>query len=186
MTLLIIGLVVFFGIHLLPSFSGLRTRLVERFEEGPYKGIFSLIAMAGLVLIVIGMGDRDIIDIWEPPIYTSHLALLLMVPVFVLLAAAYIPSNIKRFIRHPMLLGVIFWSAAHLLANGDLGSILLFGSFLAFSLFDIWSANRRGAQKSKTVRPVIYDVAILGLGIILYLGFVFLHPHLIGVPVITM
>lgn len=184
MTTLIVGLVVFFGIHLLPSFEGIRGRLIALSGEGPYKGMYTLISISGFVLIVMGMANRDFISVWQPPLWTSHLALVLMLPVFMLLAAAYIPSNIKRFTRHPMLWGVSLWAIAHLLANGDIGSILLFGSFLAYSYFDMWSANRRGAQKSKIKRPIIYDVGIVLLGFGMYLLFFYIHPKIIGVPVL--
>ena len=145
MTTLLLGLVIFFGIHLLPVYPNVRGRLLERFGENGYKGIFALIAMLGLILIVIGMGRRQVVPVWEPPVFLDHLAIVVMLPVFIFLAATYIPCNMKRFTRHPMLWGVTFWASAHLLANGDLGSIILFGSFLAYSLFDMWSANRRGA-----------------------------------------
>lgn len=184
MTTLIVGLLVFFGIHLLPSFESTRNSLVARLGEGPYKVGYSLVSILGFVLIVVGMANRDFISIWQPPVWTSHLALVLMLPVFVLLAAAYLPGNIKRFTRHPMLWGVTLWAVAHLLANGDLGSILLFGGFLAYSLFDMWSANNRGARKSTLKRPVIYDAGIVLLGLCIYLLFFYYHPQIIGVPVI--
>lgn len=185
MSILIIGLLVFLGIHLLPSFPAIRGRLFERLGEGVYKGLFSLIALIGLFLITIGMANRDIIILWEPPIFLNHVAIILMLPVFTLLAAAYIPCNFKRFTRHPMLWGVTFWAFAHLLANGDLGSILLFGSFLTYSLYDMWSANRRGARKSTIDRPLVFDAGVAVLGIIAYVLFFYLHPSLIGVSIIS-
>lgn len=185
MTTLIFGLCVFFGIHLLPTFPALRRGLFERLGEGSYKGVFSLLALIGLILTAVGMRERDIITIWEPPIFLSHLNLVLMLPVFILLAAAYMPCNMKRFTRHPMLWGVTFWAVAHLLANGDLGSIVLFGSFLVYSLYDMWSANRRGAEKSIMISPVIYDTGVATVGIVVYVLFFFLHPYIIGVPIIS-
>ncbi len=184
MTTLIVGLIIFFGIHLLPSYENMRSSLIAKLGEGSYKGLYTLVSISGFIYIIIGMANRDYISVWQPPIWTSHLALVLMLPVFILLAAAYIPGNIKRFTRHPMLWGVTLWTVAHLLANGDLGSMLLFGSFLAYSLFDMWSANNRGAQKSMVKRPITYDVGIALLGIGFYLLFFYIHPQLIGVPVI--
>ena len=184
MTTLIAGLILFFGIHLLPALAEKRSRLISRVGEGPYKVIFAFISIGGFVLIVTGMANRDYISVWQPPIWTSHLTLVVMLPVFILLAAAYLPGNIKRFTRHPMLWGVTFWAVAHLLANGDLGAILLFGSFLAYSLFDMWSANSRGAEKSSTKRPLIYDAGLVFLGLGLYLLFFYIHPYIAGVPVI--
>lgn len=184
MTTLIVGLFVFFGIHLLPSFENTRNSLVARLGEGPYKGGYTLVSILGFALIVVGMANRDYISIWQPPVWSSHLALVLMLPVFMLLAAAYLPGNIKRFTRHPMLWGVTLWAVAHLLVNGDLASILLFSSFLVYSLFDMWSANNRGARKSTQKRPFFYDAGVVFLGICLYLLFFYLHPQIIGVPVI--
>ena len=185
MTILILGLLVFLGIHLLPTFPAIRMQLLEGVGEARYKAVFSLIALAGLILIAIGMGKRDIIAVWEPALFMSHLSILLMLPVFILLAAAYIPCNMKKCTRHPMLWGVTFWAVAHLLANGDLGSIFLFGSFLVYSLYDMWSANMRGADKSRKNWPVTYDAGVAALGIAVYVLFFFLHPYIIGVPVIS-
>lgn len=186
MAFLISGLLIFFGIHLLPVFPEIRSRLVQKTGEKSYKGLFGLIALAGLVLIVVGMGGRAYIPVWEPPVVLAHFSLLLMVPVFILLSAAYVPCNIKRFTRHPMLWGVTFWAVAHLLANGDLGSIMLFGSFLLYSLFDMWSANRRGAEKSAKVQPLLYDAGVALLGIVGYVFFFLMHSHIIGVSVLVM
>jgi uncharacterized membrane protein len=157
---------------------------LERLGEGGYKGLFSLIALIGIILIAIGMGNRDIITLWEPPIYLSHLAIVVMIPVFILMAAAYMPCNMKKYTRHPMLWGVTLWAFAHLLANGDFGSIVLFASFLIYSLYDMWSANRRGAEKSTNTRPLFYDTGVAALGIVAYVFFFLLHPYIIGVPVI--
>ncbi len=158
---------------------------MERLGEVGYKGCFALIAIAGLILIAVGMGQRDILSVWEPPMFLSHLSIVLMLPVFILLGAAYIPCNIKRFTNHPMLWGVTFWSFAHLLVNGDLGSILLFGSFLLYSLYDMWSANRRGAEKSRKTRPIVYDAAVAVVGIVVYVLMFLLHPYFIGVSIIS-
>lgn len=133
----------------------------------------------------VGMGQRDVIPIWQPLTFLSHLAIVLMLPVFTLLAAAYIPCNMKRFTRHPMLWGVTIWAIGHLLANGDLGSILLFGGFLAYSLYDMWSSNIRGAEKSIKTLPVVYDAGVAVVGTVAYVTFFFLHPYIIGVPIIS-
>lgn len=184
MTILILGLLVFLGIHLFPTLPSVRVRFIDRIGEGGYKTLFSLIALIGIILIAMGMGKRVIIQLWEPPTFLSHFAVVLMLPVFILLAAAYIPCNMKRFTRHPMLWGVALWASAHLLANGDLGSIILFASFLVYSLYDMWSANRRGAEKSTKIWPLIYDTGVAAFGILVYVLFFFLHPYIIGVAII--
>lgn len=184
MFLLVLGVVVLAGIHLLPSFSFLRNGLVNRLGEGPYKGVFGVVAFLGLVLIIVGKANADFVPLWQPPVWGRHVAPVIMLLAFMLLSAAYLPSNVKRFTRHPMLWGVTLWSVAHLLANGDLASVVLFGGLGAFSLFGMWSANLRGATKSTTKHPLIRDAIAVIAGLVVYGVFLVLHPYLFGVPVI--
>ena len=146
MALLILGLIVFLGTHVFTMARGPRARLIERIGEGPYKGLYSLVTLAGLILIVVGYGQyraHGWIDVWHPPMWTRHLALVLVWIAFVMVAAAYFPGRIKGALKHPMLAGVKVWALAHLLANGDLGSILLFGSILAWAVAARISVKRR-------------------------------------------
>ena len=191
MVLMIAGLVVFFAIHLLPTQPDVRGGMIERFGEGGYKGFFTVVSLVGFALIVFGygkmqgeLGSKNPI-IWYPPVWTQHLAPLLMIPSLILLAAAYVPSNIKRIVGHPMLAAVKLWAFAHLLANGDLASIVLFGSFLAYAVFDRISVKRReAAAGGPPVRTggVTGDViaVIVGLGVYAALVF-FAHEWLFGV-----
>ena len=181
MTLLVLGILVFIGIHLLPSFRFARGKLIGRFGAGGYKGMFSLVSAAGLILLIAGKAYADFTPVWTPPAWTRHLALTLMPFSFMLLIAAYLPSNIKRLTAHPMLWGVTLWSASHLAANGDLASLLLFGSLGVYALFDMWSANRRGAAPSSARYPATRDVAVVLAGLAVYVAFLFLHPYLFGV-----
>jgi len=185
MTILILGLIIFLGVHLLPTFSSVRTRLVRKFGEKRYKRLYSLVAATGLIVIIVGMVYRDFVQLWIPPVWGRHAAMTLMLPAIILLTAADVPSNIKRFIRHPMLWGVTLWASAHLLANGDLASLLLFGSFGSYALFDMWSANRRGYEKSTRVYPTSKDMKLVLIGIAVYGAIIFVHPYVIGVPVIV-
>src|SRR6478752_7280144 len=140
MTLLILG------VHAFTMARGPRARLRERLGEGPYKALYSLVALVGIVLIAVGFGRyraAGYIPVWDPPLWTRHLALLLVWFAFVAFAAAYLPGRIKRILKHPMLTAVKVWAFAHLLANGDLGSILLFGSFLVWAVLARISAKRR-------------------------------------------
>ena len=148
--LLILGLIVFLGTHAFTMARGPRARLIQRIGEGPYKGLYSLASALGIVLIAVGYGQyraHGWIDVWQPPVWTRHLALVLVWIAFVMVAAAYLPGRIKRTLKHPMLAGVKVWALAHLLANGDLGSILLFGSVLAWAV-----AARIGAKRSRRSR----------------------------------
>ncbi|HEX8164396.1 MAG TPA: NnrU family protein [Beijerinckiaceae bacterium] len=193
MTLLVLGLVLFLGSHVFTLARGPRDALVARLGEGPYKGLYSLVALAGVALIAVGFGRyraAGYIPVWEPPVFTRHLALLLVWAAFVMVAAAYLPGRIKRALKHPMLAGVKVWAAAHLLANGDLGSILLFGSILAWAVVARISAKRRDevrdhAGPAAAPAGVRNDLIAVAIGTVVWLAFVWrLHTWLIGVPVL--
>ena len=194
MTLVVLGLVIFLGMHCLSMARASRAALIERVGEGAYKGIYSLLSVAGIVLIAVGYGQYragGYIPVWDPPVWTRHLALLLVWVAFVCVAAAYLPGRIKARLKHPMLAGVKIWALAHLLANGDLGSILLFGSILAWAVAARISVKRRdvAAQHGGTAAPAGWrnDILAVVIGTAIYLAFVFwLHPWLIGVPVLPM
>jgi len=183
MALLVLGLVLFLGAHLVPSAPSLRNEVRERFGEGPYKGLFSLVSLAGLVMIVVGMARAPFVPLWTPPAWSRQVAIYAMPVALTLFIGAYLPSNLKRFLRHPMLTGVAIWAAVHLLANGDLAALLLFGGFGTFALFDIWSANRRGAKRSDAIRPWWQDILLIVAGGIVYMGIFHGHGWLFGVPV---
>lgn len=190
MVLLILGLVLFLGIHSMSivSVNG-RNRLVQQMGEGPWKGLYSLVSLAGFVLIVVGYGAAR-----EAPVllYTlpngfRHLAALLMLPVFVLLLATYLPGRIQRTAKHPMLLAVKLWALAHLLANGTLADVLLFGGFLAWAVADRISVKKRAAVGLTRPAPALPGskandaIAVVG-GLGLYVLFVvWAHAFLFGV-----
>ena len=192
MTLLVIGLVVFLGIHLVPTQPDVRAGLAARFGEGAYKGVFALLSFIGLVLIVLGYHKLQIMpgknpQLWNPPVWTRHLAFVLMLPAFVLLVAAYVPSRIRTAAKHPMLAAVKIWAFAHLLANGDLGSIVLFGSFLAWAIYDRISVKQRAALGPLGERRggVGGDVAAIAIGVALWAFMLYWgHALLIGVPLL--
>ena len=186
MTILILGIIVLIGIHFVPAFPDLRDSLMARLGKGGYRALFSIVSLLGLALVVWGFAKAPVIQIWAPPIWTRHLALLLMLPVFPLLFAAYLPGKIKAKVRQPMLAAIKFWALAHLIANGDLASIILFGSFLAYAVVDrILLKRRAGAEPVLAVSEAEArrnDLISLGAGLALYLAFLFwLHPLLIGV-----
>jgi uncharacterized membrane protein len=193
-TLLILGLVLFLGIHSFSMARGPRAAVIGRIGEGPYKGLYSLLSLAGIILVSIGYGQyraNGYIPVWDPPVWTRHLALLLVLVAFICFVAAYLPGHIKARLKHPMLAGVKIWALAHLLANGDLGSILLFGSFIVWAVLARISAKRRdvAAQHGGTAAPAGWrnDILAVVIGTAVYLAFVFwLHPWLIGVSVLPM
>ncbi len=193
MTLLAIGLIVFLGTHAFSMARGSRASLIGRIGEGPYKGLYSLASLAGIVLISIGYGQyraAGYIPVWDPPVWTRHLSLLLVWFAFVFFVAAYLPGRIKRTLKHPMLAGLKVWALAHLLANGDLGSILLFGALLAWGVAARISVKRRDEVRDHAgpaAAPSGWrnDGLALAVGTVAYVLFAFwLHPWLIGVAVV--
>ncbi|WP_342362224.1 NnrU family protein [Terrarubrum flagellatum] len=192
MLLLVLGLILFIGVHTLTMMREQRAALIAGVGEGPFKGLYALASFAGLILIVWGYVSYragGYIPVWEPPRWTRHLAWTLMLPVFPLLVAAYIPGRIKQAAKHPMLLAVKIWATAHLIANGDLGSILLFGSVLAWAVACRISVKRRAEQSAITMAQPAdataatrNDLIALVVGLAIYaLILVWLHPILFGV-----
>ena len=186
MTILILGIIVLIGIHFVPAFPDLRDSLMARLGRNGYRARFSVVSLLGLALVVWGFAKAPVVQIWAPPVWTRHLALLLMLPVFPLLLAAYLPGKIKAKVRHPMLAAIKFWALAHLIANGDLASIILFGSFLAYAVVDRILVKRRGGAELvlavSEAEARRNDLISLGAGLALYVAFLFwLHPLLIGV-----
>ena len=184
MTLLIIGIVAFLGLHLLPTVPGVRDRLLSRFGENGYKAGFSLLSIVAFTLLVWGFARAPVIQVWSPPSWTRWVALVLMLPAFIFLVAAYVPGQIKAKLKHPFLVAIKTWALAHLIANGDLASIILFASFLAYAVYDRITLKRRAATGVVTVPatgPPSNDVIAVVVGVVLYLAFLFwLHPLLIG------
>lgn len=192
MFLFLLGLALFLGMHAFTMARGPRAALVAKLGEGGYKALYAVISLIGLVLLWKGYGDyraAGYIQVWSPPTWTRHLALLLMLPVFPLLFAAYLPGEIKRRAKHPMLLAVKIWALAHFLANGDLGSMILFVAFLAWAVVARIAAKKRGDAGGTLVAGATArrnDFIALGAGLAAYVLFAFwLHPLLIGVAVIT-
>jgi len=188
MTLLLVGLVLFLGIHSVRIFAeGLRTSGVASMGLLGWKAVYSTVSIAGFVFIVYGYGlAREApVDLWAPPVWTRHLASLLTLPVFILIAAAYIPgTRIKAALGHPMILGVKSWALAHLLSNGRLADVILFGSFLAWAILDYRAARKRDRQQGITYRAeeITRDIAAFAIGIAAWAAFALvLHGPLIGV-----
>ncbi|MDH7794781.1 MULTISPECIES: NnrU family protein [unclassified Beijerinckia] len=189
MAILILGLVIFLGAHTLTTLRETRAGLIARFGENGYKGLYSLASAVGLVLIVYGFGSyraAGYIPVWDPPTWTRHLAMPLVWLAFIALISTYAPpGKIKGWLHHPMLAAVKIWALAHLLANGDLGGIILFGSLLAWAVWDRIAVKRRGdfgapASASFTKGDAIAVI----VGTIAAVAMVYLHPILIGVSIV--
>ena len=155
--------------------------LQERFGEGAYKGLFSLIAFAGLALIVLGFQQAEFVPLWDPLSFGRGLAISLMPVAAILVVAANIPNNIKRWLRHPMLIGVTLWAFVHLMANGDLSSTIIFASFLAYSVINIALVESAGRYQKQEPVSFIWDLGTVFVGIFLYAFLFGFHHHFAGV-----
>ena len=189
LTIMVAGLVLFLGIHLVTTRRDLRARLIASWGEGSYKIGFSLVSAMGLALIVWGFASYRAtgwIDVWSPPRMMKHITEALMLPAVILVVASYIRGRIYATLKHPMLAGVKLWAFAHLLANGDLGSIILFGSVLAWAVIDRISLKHRADAGAPPipVDGVRNDVIAVVVGIVAFLALgALFHPYVIGVPV---
>jgi uncharacterized membrane protein len=189
MSYLIVGLAVFLGIHsvsiVAPEW---RVRMIARMGEQPWKGAFSVISIASFVLLVYGYGQARMtpVVLYSPPQGLRHLALLLMLPVFPMFVSTYFPGRIKSTLKHPMLVSIKLWAVAHLLANGTLNDVILFGAFLVWAVADRISVKRRSAAEQHHVpevppRPFNDAIAVV-IGLAIYVAFVLaVHRWLIGV-----
>jgi uncharacterized membrane protein len=180
---------VFFAVHLLPTSPEMRNGLAARFGDLGYKAVFSILSLIGFALIVIGYHKLQInpgknVVLWDAPVWAQHITWLLMLPAMIFFVAAYIPSRIRTALKHPMLAAIKLWALSHLIANGDLASLLLFGSFLAYGVYDRISVKRRGAMGplGASTGGIINDVLVVVIGAGLY-WFLLTQGHqwLIGV-----
>ena len=185
MTVLVAGLVLFFALHLIPSIVPLRVGLIARLGQGRYRSVFSLVAFASLALIVWGFGRAPLEPLYAVPGWGRQVAMFAVPVAVVLFAAANMPTYIRAVVRHPMLLGTLLWATAHLLSNGDLRSVVLFGSFAGFAVLDFVSVEVRGKRLStdKAPRLAMDGVAVVAGLVVAGLLTVF-HGALFGVPII--
>jgi uncharacterized membrane protein len=188
--ILILGLVLFLGPHTLTTRRQARAALIRSMGEVGYKIIYSVISIIGVGLIAYGFAQyraHNWVDVWHPPTAFKHITVALMLPAVILMVASYLRGKIYTTIKHPMLAGTKLWVVAHLIANGDLGSIILFGSVLAWAVYDRISLKSRSDAGAPPipVGGVGNDILAVGVGIIAYvaLAFVF-HPMVVGVSVI--
>jgi uncharacterized membrane protein len=196
MTWLVAGLILFLGVHSFSMLRGARDAVVAGLgSEMAFKALYSLLSLVGFILIIVGFADyraAGMIPLWNPPSWGRHIAMLLLLLAFVSLAATYIPSHIRSGLKHPMILAVILWAMSHLLANGDLGSVLMFGGFLAWGVIARISMGGRArvifaAAPQSPPLGMRNDIVIIIAGVALYaVTLIWLHPNFIGVPVIAM
>jgi len=193
MAWLILGLVLFLGVHAVRIVADdWRTRTIARIGEQPWKGAYTLVSLVGFGLIIWGLGQArlDPVLIWHPPLPMRHIAALLMLVAFVFLAASKVPGNaIKARLQHPMLIGTKVWALAHLLANGRLADLVLFGSFLVWAILCFRAARQRDRANPPAALPT--STAATGLtvvaGVVVWAVFAFwAHVKLFGVSPLGM
>ena len=180
MAWLIAGLVLFLGVHVFTSLRTARGNLISRIGDGPYKGIYSLVSLAGFGLIIAGMASASTVRLWDAPNWGHYAAIWFMPLALILIFAAYIPGNIRRFTAHPMLWGVALWALLHLAANGDLAGLLLFGGFGLYALFAMHSQTRRGARPAQQRRSIAGDIGAIVAGLLVYALLLKFHGALFG------
>ena len=188
MTVLLIGLVLFFALHSVRIVAdGFRSSAVARIGLMPWKGVYAVLSIIGFVLIVWGYGlaRAEPVVLYTPPVWTKQIAALLTIPAFILLAAAYVPgTRIKRLVGHPMVAGTKIWAFAHLISNGTLADVLLFGAFIVWAVLAYTSLRRRdrAAGKVYVAGPITRDATAVIVGLLGWAIFaLFLHGPLIGV-----
>ena len=184
MLVLIVGLVLFLGVHFLRVIPGARSGLQAQLGETPYKLVYTALSLVGFGLIIYGKILAHPSDVvWVPPSWTRHLAFTLVPIGLILIVSSYAPGHIRRWVRHPMLAGVVLWSGAHFLANGELAALILFGSFLAWSAITFVAACLR-----ETPPPVVKgwggDLTAIVLGVLVSLILMNLHMYLFGVAIV--
>lgn len=187
LAILLLGLVLLLGAHTVVTFREQRAALMSRLGDGTYKALFALVSLIGVVLIVWGFAQYRAtgwIAVWSPPAWTRHVTVALIWPAIILVVASYSRGRIYARLKHPFLAGVKLWAVAHLISNGDLGSILLFGSVLAWAVYDRISLKRRSDAGAPNIPlgGARNDVIAIVVGTLLYVAFGFLHPYIIGVP----
>ncbi len=185
MALMVLGLVLFLGIHLLPTAPGVRAAIAMSMGDKPYRGVFSLVSAVGLVLIVIGYRIApNGVPLFAPLAAAKAAAPVLVTLAFVLLAAANMRTHIRAAVKHPMLIGLLVWSGVHLAANGDLAGTILFGSFFVYSIIALVSAIRRHAVKPFVPAWKHDAIAVITAVVVAWLTMRF-HGAFFGVPAVT-
>ncbi|MFQ5565517.1 MAG: NnrU family protein [Paracoccaceae bacterium] len=183
MTLMILGLALWWASHLFPIYlAERRASVIARLGEGPYKGLFAATSLAAVVLMVIGYRQADFVALWTPPGWTTHLNNLLMVLAIFVIDAKHFNSSVKHYVRHPMLTGVKLWAIAHLAANGDLASILLFGGLLAWAVVAVIGSNRRDGAWRRPAKGTMAGLVRQGIvAAAVFAAVVAIHWQLLGV-----
>ena len=187
MKLMLLGLLVFLGAHAFTTMRVARAGVVAKIGEGPYKALYSLVSIAGLVMVGYGFAawrGEGSPQLWYPPLWTKHLASLLMLLASISVIAAYPPTHIRVWLKHPMLVGVKIWALAHLLANGDLAGIVLFAAVLAWAVWSRISMKWRPEPAYPAPKWAADGVAVVAGCVLFLLLAELFHPYVVGLKVL--
>jgi uncharacterized membrane protein len=184
MELLIAGLLIFFAVHLVPNIGETRARLLERFGEKGYMPVYAVLSLVGIVLIVMGKSRAEFVGLWIPPAWGKSVALVFMALSVFFFVSIFISNNLTRKVHHPMLAFVAVWGVAHLLSNGDLSALLLFGGLTVFSVFKMVSLTRRKPPELKRPVSMVRDVIAVALAAVVYGGVIYFHDAIAGVSLV--
>ncbi len=182
MTIFIFGLVVFFGIHLVPI-TPIKPLLINRIGEGLYSGLFSLLALFGLIVIIYGFRTANTDPLWNPLPYSRELAIVLMPIAVIFLMPGSGKTNYFQKFKHPMFIGILIWAFVHLLANGDLRSTIIFFSFALYCIVDMLF-TKNNTTSSNATYPMSNDIIFIGLGLMAYTLIVYFHQYIAGVKIL--
>ena len=187
MKLMLLGLLVFLGTHAFTTMRVARAGVVAKIGEASYRVLYSVVSIVGVVMIGWGFAAwhaEGSPQLWYPPLWTKHLAIALMLFASICFAAAYPPTHIRIWLKHPMLVGIKTWAVAHLIANGDLAGIVLFGTVLAWAVWSRISMKWRPASVYPAPRWVADAVALVGGGVLFVLLAALFHPYVVGLKVL--
>ena len=187
MILLIAGLTLWAGVHLIPALAiPIREQLISKLGEMGYKGIFAILLITAIVAMVFGWRSIDPVAIYVLPAWSRYVTTLLMLATFILFSASNSTTNIKRVIRHPQLTGLVLWSVGHLLSNGDNRSLVLFGTLAAWAIVEMILINKREGEWSKPeVASIKAELITVAVGLVMFTIFLFAHPYIAGMPVLA-
>lgn len=181
MLFLIAGIAIFIGIHSLPHYRFMRQPIIDRIGLLPYRAVFSLISLSGILLVIYGYRQVPVQYLWNVPAWGAWVTKVMMLPALFLLVVAKVPTNIRRFTPHPMLWGFTLWAFAHLFANSELAAVVLFGSLAVHFTLAIIASNLRGASCSHAVVPMRIESANIILAVAIYLALASFHQYVSGV-----
>jgi uncharacterized membrane protein len=178
MTMLMVGMVLFFGTHLVPNIAGVRAGLVNGIGEKTYMSMYAILSLVGITLMFVGRSRADFELLWVAPGWLQIVTMIFMFASFYCLLAMFMPTNVKKWVHHPMLTFMLLFGVGHLLSNGDVAALVFFGSLAIFSLFKIVSLSKRVPAESFAGVSLGKDLIVLASTFVVYIAVIYIHPYL--------